>query len=1101
MVERFVEKIVMRVGTSKCVPRGGRGALRDDQKRRERLHRNVNALQVAVMVAVVAPLHLYLSGGCCGSAEPSRAGRFACLTPILTSIAALRLAPEHTVGGKLRGAATAFSATMFAALSAGVVLTLALLVGAPRSGMCIVDSSDLRRVQAALTVLAPAGCAPLLALRAFGSVAPTTKVWGVLSSSFYGSALLIGLRLQILLCVERLASTNFDRCGYFSSLDTIWLQIAAPLTLSGAIAALAVSCTALMLCPQMSLARVASELRFFTFRAIASRLSRLLSVSLNTGNEVPEHRVPMGTARAPLFPLRIPLRSVHDPATASSLSVRSEMLGLFETTAGGSVVLDTASAAHGANEHSAVNLDVEENQDELDAGWIGAIPEQLATTRALAWKPVWLPLRSDGRSQLLKATEYIKLLAWEPAAVPANAHRALLDLVESLHVLLLVQEGLALVIDGVRGRRFSAYTLHQLFADDVLDSICKFAGAMVVQSVQMHALMDLSPPNDLNAHTGRSLPLLSSEQMARAHDEAIAHVRKALTEYLERLQGTSSWSSVAAAGELRALLFTHSVLHDIFRAMLSVGAALERYKALLTVQQEAECAHGWRKRMIYWKRRSICRLSCLPRLLSRLLAVDIIRAALIAVKSARNETGDVLDKRYFAKLWTTAAIALIPLVWLAPVLTNYSFHWVYVSAVIVLQVRFEATVVSSANRFVGTVLGGVLGALVMSIRSFATSLVALCACTSVIMYSVTYAYEVVTPSRQYGIYLFFITYAVVAFCQYDGASTGSVLFALQRTVSVLLGVSIAIVVDRMVWPSSSRVHLLETLRKAISAEIQWLGSVLSVYQNISRVASARARGFYSPEQIEATTQLEYRDAVDAHGELNVEILRSAFKKSGLATRDSIRGLLDSAQTVLAAEYFVVPRDELQITAASYQLLVALHATSSVMKHPPELAGEYIGADYEVYVQPMRASIAAVLEHAHRVLDHIEEILRIKAELAAPVMLPRLLCHFAEYRRVLREQLDAERWALRQSLSVLDVCRARARRDFLAIRRQRIMSSSAAVNHADSAARLYLPPDDTVRFYGFFFCWTVALNKFTLVGNTVLEPVVSQGELSAASQSV
>ncbi|CAN5760185.1 FUSC family protein [soil metagenome] len=168
--------------------------------------------------------------------------------------------------------------------------------------------------------------------------------------------------------------------------------------------------------------------------------------------------------------------------------------------------------------------------------------------------------------------------------------------------------------------------------------------------------------------------------------------------------------------------------------------------------------------------------------------------------------------RHAIRASTAVAVASFVGAWLSP----HHASWVTITCIAVLQPFPGATATRAFERFVGTALGCVVAA---ALAHFVTNHVVL----ALTMFPLSVA-AVVSRSRSYRLFTFFLTPLFVPLAMHDGGDTGTLL---ARLGDVLLGGGVAVIASWTVFPSWERQRLPETLATMETSVLRYVDQVLA----------------------------------------------------------------------------------------------------------------------------------------------------------------------------------------------------------------------------------------------------------------------------------
>jgi uncharacterized membrane protein YccC len=201
---------------------------------------------------------------------------------------------------------------------------------------------------------------------------------------------------------------------------------------------------------------------------------------------------------------------------------------------------------------------------------------------------------------------------------------------------------------------------------------------------------------------------------------------------------------------------------------------------------------------------------------------------------------------------------------LMPLLHVTHGYWLAMTSLIVLRPFAGETVRRSAERVVGTVLGGILAALLTAVLPSETALFAVIvigATCAIAIYTVDYAW-----------YCFFLTPTIVLLTL---PHLRDWHLAAVRTGLTGLGALIAVLAMLLLWPERESLQLPGLLARAAAANAAYLRAVLAFWKQ-------SARPIHDDTSIAATPGLQLRARMDAERTL----LAPARRLCGLAVNDA-----------------------------------------------------------------------------------------------------------------------------------------------------------------------------------------------------------------------
>jgi uncharacterized membrane protein YgaE (UPF0421/DUF939 family) len=212
-------------------------------------------------------------------------------------------------------------------------------------------------------------------------------------------------------------------------------------------------------------------------------------------------------------------------------------------------------------------------------------------------------------------------------------------------------------------------------------------------------------------------------------------------------------------------------------------------------------------------------------------------------------------------------------------------YWAAVSSIIVLQSHMGATIKASLGRFVATAIGAVIGAIFVAFAGNNYVTVAVAITLSILCCA--------SPRLRDGYRLAGSTVVSVMFSTKFQSPWAN---SLERFVEVSLGIIVALIISRILWPSRARLHLrneiqntfadiyelfkgvIERLRNSAAPAIDELSS--KVRQAGRRIHELRQQAIFEPDDVQFSN--ESIAAVIVH----LRLVRQAVDALELATRES-----------------------------------------------------------------------------------------------------------------------------------------------------------------------------------------------------------------------
>jgi uncharacterized membrane protein YccC len=177
---------------------------------------------------------------------------------------------------------------------------------------------------------------------------------------------------------------------------------------------------------------------------------------------------------------------------------------------------------------------------------------------------------------------------------------------------------------------------------------------------------------------------------------------------------------------------------------------------------------------------------------------------------------------HFKQAFRTGAAALLSL-YLTKALGLSQGYWAAISSIIVLQSHMGATVKASSGRLIATAIGAAVGALMIGIEGNAYLSVAV---------AISVAVLCCTPQRLRDSYR--LAGSTVISVMLGTRSASPWATALERFLEVSIGIMVALVVAKVLWPSRARHQLRMELQQGYSAAYMVFKAVIDRYKSGTR---------------------------------------------------------------------------------------------------------------------------------------------------------------------------------------------------------------------------------------------------------------------------
>jgi len=271
-------------------------------------------------------------------------------------------------------------------------------------------------------------------------------------------------------------------------------------------------------------------------------------------------------------------------------------------------------------------------------------------------------------------------------------------------------------------------------------------------------------------------------------------------------------------------------------------------------------------------------------------------------------SGEVI-RTFALRLMACVGVAVV----MSEVLPLQRSYWVVLTVAIVLKPDFGSVFARAVQRGAGTVIGAVLGAVILVTVPYGPWLL--------IPFGVIAALLPYGLSRNYGLFATFVTPLVVLLI--DLLVPGGWQLALARLLDTLLGCAIVLLVGYALWPSSWRANLPGHLASTIRVVSRYVDEAFTSAQQ-------RASG-HEETDLSSRSQLK-RQTYRALSDLRAEFQRTMSEPAAMSRRASawwpaLVGLEQVVDAVTATCVTIVRGARAPSPAAVRQLSTALAAVA------------------------------------------------------------------------------------------------------------------------------------------------------------------------------
>ncbi len=201
-------------------------------------------------------------------------------------------------------------------------------------------------------------------------------------------------------------------------------------------------------------------------------------------------------------------------------------------------------------------------------------------------------------------------------------------------------------------------------------------------------------------------------------------------------------------------------------------------------------------------------------------------------------------------------------------------HWATITLVLCLQPYFSATWQRSAERIAGTVLGGVLAALIGLLAQSRTAL------ALTMLPLTTFAFAIRGVS--FGAFIAVLTPMIVLLVEQIAPGANELTIALDRVGYTLLGGTLAVLGNRLLWPGFESTRLQGAVAAAVAAHVAYIQAVFDLLldgvPNANRPDAARRAAGMASNNLEASLS---RALLEPHRGRDAQIARAAMVDAAL----------------------------------------------------------------------------------------------------------------------------------------------------------------------------------------------------------------------------
>ncbi|POY39540.1 FUSC family protein [Flavobacterium alvei] len=259
-----------------------------------------------------------------------------------------------------------------------------------------------------------------------------------------------------------------------------------------------------------------------------------------------------------------------------------------------------------------------------------------------------------------------------------------------------------------------------------------------------------------------------------------------------------------------------------------------------------------------------------------------------------------LEFRHSLRITTTLLIGLI----IGKVLPFENVYWILLTIVVIMRPGYGLTKERTLNRFIGTLIGGVLGFAVLTFEP-STPILATLTILFLIL-GLTF-----NPSN-YKIGTSFITLHVIFIFAILNPSDGNII--LYRVLDTFVGAILAILANHFLWPYWESLNTNENIKNSIEANKNYLKQISILYNNKQGINQeyrlARNQSFIEIGNMMASFQRMLQEPKSRQDKLQQVYKFTVINNALLSSAASLGTYTQSHKTTKASEAFNVVFDKI-----------------------------------------------------------------------------------------------------------------------------------------------------------------------------------------------
>ena len=252
-----------------------------------------------------------------------------------------------------------------------------------------------------------------------------------------------------------------------------------------------------------------------------------------------------------------------------------------------------------------------------------------------------------------------------------------------------------------------------------------------------------------------------------------------------------------------------------------------------------------------------------------------------------------LEFRHSLRITTTLLVGLI----IGKVLPFENVYWILLTIVVIMRPGYGLTKERTLNRFIGTLIGGVIGFAVLALEPSSTILAALTILFLIL--GLTF-----NPSN-YKMGTTFITLHVIFIFAILSPSDGNII--LYRVLDTFVGAILAILANHFLWPYWESLNTNENIKNSIEANRNYLKQISILYNSKEGVNAsyrlARNQAFIEIGNLMASFQRMLQEPKSKQDKLQQVYKFTVINNALLSSAASLGTYTQSHKTTKASESF------------------------------------------------------------------------------------------------------------------------------------------------------------------------------------------------------